>query len=144
MCMGIWFCNPMDCSSVNGIFQARILEWVASPFSRGSSWSQGLNQGFLHCRQILYCLSHQGSCHCVVKPNLKIKKIKCTGNSLANPLIRILHFSWPGPGFSPWWVSKAIWCSQKKKKWIPHQASLLRWFPMFLNYEQDSDEQFCM
>ena len=34
-------CNPMDCSllgsSVHGIFQARILEWVAIPFSRGSS-----------------------------------------------------------------------------------------------------------
>ena len=33
-------CNPMDCnppgSSVNGILQARILEWVA--FSRGSYW----------------------------------------------------------------------------------------------------------
>ena len=35
-------CNPMDCSlpgcSVYGIFQARILEWVANSFSRGSSW----------------------------------------------------------------------------------------------------------
>ena len=34
-------CDPMDCrspdSSVRGIFQARILEWVAIPFSRGSS-----------------------------------------------------------------------------------------------------------
>jgi len=34
-------CNPMDCSpagsSVHGILQARILEWVAFPFSRGSS-----------------------------------------------------------------------------------------------------------
>ena len=33
--------NPMDCSlpgsSVHGILQARILEWVAVPFSRGSS-----------------------------------------------------------------------------------------------------------
>ena len=31
-------CNSMDCSqlgsSVHGIFQARILEWVAMPFSR--------------------------------------------------------------------------------------------------------------
>ena len=26
------------CSSVHGILQARILEWVAIPFSRGSSW----------------------------------------------------------------------------------------------------------
>ena len=34
-------CDPMDCSppgsSVRGIFQARILEWVATSFSRGSS-----------------------------------------------------------------------------------------------------------
>ena len=34
-------CNPMDCSlprsSVHGIFQATVLEWVAIPFSRGSS-----------------------------------------------------------------------------------------------------------
>ena len=35
-------CDPMDCSppgsSVHGIIQARILEWVAMPSSRGSSW----------------------------------------------------------------------------------------------------------
>ena len=34
-------CDPMDCSppgsSVHGILQARILEWVATPSSRGSS-----------------------------------------------------------------------------------------------------------
>ena len=34
------FCNPMDCSppgsSVHGISQIRILEWVAISFSRGS------------------------------------------------------------------------------------------------------------
>jgi len=37
----VQLCNPMDCSppgsSVHGILQARILEWVAVPFSRGSS-----------------------------------------------------------------------------------------------------------
>ena len=35
-------CDPMNCSlsgsSVHGIFQARILEWVATSSSRGSSW----------------------------------------------------------------------------------------------------------
>ena len=35
-------CNPMDYrlpgSSIHGIFQARVLEWVAISFSRGSSW----------------------------------------------------------------------------------------------------------
>ena len=44
-------CNPKDCSlsgpSTHGLFQARILEWVAIPFSRGSSqprdWTQVSN-----------------------------------------------------------------------------------------------------
>ena len=35
-------CDPMDCklpgSSVHGILQARLLEWVATSFYRGSSW----------------------------------------------------------------------------------------------------------
>ena len=46
-------CDPMDCSppgsSVHGILQARILEWVAISFSRGSSRTFPT-----HCRQILY------------------------------------------------------------------------------------------
>ena len=57
-------CKPMDCippgSTVREILQARILEWVALSFSRGSSW-QGSNPVLLHCRQILYHLSHHGS-----------------------------------------------------------------------------------
>ena len=48
-------------SSVHGVLQARILEWVDIPFSRGSSQPRELNLGLLHCRLILYCLSHQGS-----------------------------------------------------------------------------------
>ena len=38
-------CDTMDCSppgsSAHGILQARILEWVAIPFSRGSFWPRG-------------------------------------------------------------------------------------------------------
>ena len=38
----VMLCDPMDCSptvsSVHGIFQARILEWVAISYSRGYSW----------------------------------------------------------------------------------------------------------
>ena len=41
-------CGPVDCSapgfSVHGIFQARILEWVAISFSRGSSQPRDLTQ----------------------------------------------------------------------------------------------------
>ena len=58
-------CDPMDCSlpgsSVHGILQARILEWVTISFSKRIFPSQELNPCLLHCRQILYHLSHQGS-----------------------------------------------------------------------------------
>ena len=41
-------CDPMDCSlpgsSIDGMFQARILEWVAIFFSRGSSWPRDRTQ----------------------------------------------------------------------------------------------------
>ena len=56
----------MDCSlpgsSVHGILQARILEWVAChSLLQGIFLTQGLNLGLLHCKQILYHLSHQRS-----------------------------------------------------------------------------------
>ena len=61
----VWLCALMDCSppgsSVHGISQARILEWAAISFSRGSSRPRESNPGLLHCRWILYHLSHQGS-----------------------------------------------------------------------------------
>ena len=49
-------CDPMDCSPpdsfVHGILQARILEWVAMPFTRGSPQSKGSN---LHVLCLLNC-----------------------------------------------------------------------------------------
>ena len=45
--------------TVHRILQARILEWVALPFSRGSSQPRKSNPGLPHCRQILYQLSHR-------------------------------------------------------------------------------------
>ena len=57
--------NPMDCSlpgsSVHGILQARILEWVAIPFSRGPSWPS--DPTWFSCIEgRLYHLSHQKGC----------------------------------------------------------------------------------
>ena len=51
--------SPPD-SSVRGILEARILEWVAISSSRDLPDS-GIEPGSPHHRQILYCLSHQGS-----------------------------------------------------------------------------------
>ena len=71
-------CNPMDCSppgsSVHGILQARILEWVAMPSSRGSSKPR--DQNCVSCipcigRQVLYCQCHLAS------PKYALPKNKC-------------------------------------------------------------------
>ena len=60
--------DPMDCSlpgsSVHGIFQARILEWVAIPFSRGTSQPRDQTHiSYVSCigRWILVPRSHLGS-----------------------------------------------------------------------------------
>ena len=63
LCLTLW--GPMDwsppCSSVHGILQARILEWVAIPFSRGQTQVSHIVGRFFSC------LSHQGNpcqrCH---------------------------------------------------------------------------------
>ena len=51
-------CDPMDCSlpgsSVYGIFQARILEWVVISFFRRSSWPRGWTHLSCIYRWILY------------------------------------------------------------------------------------------
>ena len=51
-------CDPMDCglpgSSVRGISQARILEWVATSFSRGSSCPRDGTQVSCTGRRILH------------------------------------------------------------------------------------------
>ena len=53
-------CSPPG-SSVHGILQARILEWVAISFSRGSSRPR--DRTCISCidRQILHCLNHEES-----------------------------------------------------------------------------------
>ena len=63
------FCHLMDYSppgsSVHGFIQARILKWVASSFSTETSQPRDRTHiagiKLLYCRQILFCLSHQGS-----------------------------------------------------------------------------------
>ena len=52
--------SPLD-SCVYGIFQARILVWVAISFSRGSSWPRDLTQVSCTAGRCVYWLSQQGS-----------------------------------------------------------------------------------
>ena len=65
----VWlFCDPVDCSppgfSVHGISLVRILEWLAIPFSRGSSQSRDWTHvSCISCigRQSPYQLFHRGT-----------------------------------------------------------------------------------
>ena len=67
--------DPMDCSPsgspIYGISQARILEWVAISFSRGSFQHRDWT-GLLHCGQILYHLSYKGTSGIPYKINFMI------------------------------------------------------------------------
>ena len=58
-------CDPMDCSlpgsSVHGIFQARILEWVVISFPRGSSGPR--NQTHVSC---VCCIGRRIPYHCAM------------------------------------------------------------------------------
>ena len=62
LCLTLY--DSMNCgspgSSVLEIFQGRILEWVAIPFSRGSSLLRDRTQVSCIAGRFLYCLSHQG------------------------------------------------------------------------------------
>ena len=69
-------CDPMNCTllgpAVHGILQARILEWVAMPSSRGSSRPRDQTQVFCNsciAGRFLLPWSHWGIC---CKQNLRI------------------------------------------------------------------------
>ena len=102
-------CDSMD-YRVHGVFQARILEWVAFLFSRGIFPPQGRNPGLPRCRQILYQLSHKG------RSSLKIRS-PCTPEDLDWTKRLCLYWMWKGLHLqvsldytlenSYWW--KTIW-----------------------------------
>ena len=58
-------CDPIDSSppgfSVHGDFPGKNTGVGCHVLLQGILPTQGLNPGLLHCRWILYCLSHQGS-----------------------------------------------------------------------------------
>ena len=106
-------CDPVDSSPPgsfdHGILQARILEWVAIPFSRGIFPTQGSNPGLLHCRQILHHLSPQGP--------VSYSHTDLPGLPVPPGLVSALSSSPPGSGLEPsqgtpgdrgW--SWAVWC----------------------------------
>ena len=76
-------------SSVHGILQVRMLEWVAIFFSRGIFPTHGWNLGLLHCKKIISHLSHQGNPDGALKSSLTLSHMTCVS------LIKLLKFSKP-------------------------------------------------
>ena len=72
------FATPMDYSlpgySIHWIFQARVLEWGAISFSRGSSRPRDRTRVSRIVGRRFYCLSHQGSQHLIIALNTFINE----------------------------------------------------------------------
>ena len=97
----------MDCSlpgsSIRGISQARMLEWIAISFSRGSSLPSNRSWVFCIGRQVLYGLSLQGQCsifvttlfqQMAVKPQGKVSTLSIYSFNLA-ALTLLPHTGFP-------------------------------------------------
>ena len=98
-------CNPMDCSpprsSVYGISQARILEWVAISCSRGSSQCRGHVKTKENCQR---------------RPNNNNVLIKHSQGPLV-PSQRLLIIFW------------SISCELSYRYWNPRWKKLTTWWP---------------
>ena len=89
-------CDPMGCSlpgsTVHGILQARILEWVDIPFSRESSrlgdWTQ-ISPGLLHCSRFLTVWATGGLYSTVCVHHIFI-------HSSSQLLLVVLQWTWEG------------------------------------------------
>ena len=73
----VWlFCDPTDCSppgsSLHGISQARILEWVVVSFSRGSFWPSDWTCVSCIGRLILHCWAIREAPYYTVGPRWSI------------------------------------------------------------------------
>ena len=112
-------CNPMDFShpgsSVHGILQAEILEWVGIPFSKVSSLTQGSNPGLRHCRQILYHLSHQVAKNW--EPSFLTLPERVVPSPLLNPvpwvLYHYLFLAVPCDCLTHWLLLYILLCQQR-------------------------------
>ena len=125
-CLTIWDgvnCRPLG-SSVHGIFEAKLLEWVAISCSRGSSWPR--DQTHISCiscigRRILYhqaTLEAQFSCtythyfsysfHYALSPDIECSSLCSTVDLVTNMSLFSKLMRWhvwvPYPVPGTWWA----------------------------------------
>ena len=85
-------CNPMDYilpgCSVPGLFPGKNTGMGCHFLLQGIIPTQGSNLGLLHCRQILYCLSHQGSLTLQMNSTKSLEKLSYPDQTLPEKLQR--------------------------------------------------------
>ena len=101
-------CDPMDCSppgfSVHGDSPGKNT-WVGCHvLLQGIFPTQGSNSGLLHCRWILYCLSHQGSPNVSILRQNKYWLIAFKYSDFFSPTFFIFAFPSPMFGYGSIWV----------------------------------------
>ena len=126
----------MDCSppgsSVCGIFQARILEGVAIPFSKGSSQLRVRTWIFCISGE-LYLLNHQGSPKEALRniKELVIGRFSCS--AVSESLLPLQHARPPCPSPTPRACSKSCpltwWCHPSISSSVVPFSSCLQSFP---------------
>ena len=95
-CIRLW--DPMDCSppgsSVHGILQAGILEWVVIIFSRGSSWPRD------------WTCPHSPSFPYLLPPSRQCQRVSFVGSPKGQSCKRFLpRLELDSKGAFPWWSS---------------------------------------
>ena len=143
VCVCVWksqlsrvllFCDPMDCgplgSSVHGIFQAKVLEWVASSFSRGIFRTQDWTQ-FSHIasrfftvrdnREVIYC--HVANGPVTLQPTATFI---LSGNLLGpeSTWCYATFIGW-GPAAAMWAWRWVPWCSRDTEDGFPRASNPL-------------------
>ena len=112
-------CDPMDCSplssSVHGILQARVLEWIAIPFSRWSSLPRDRTQ--------VSCVSSTADWFLTSEP---LRELLC-GRTLSLTLELCFYQLWEPPGFLlPISCIDFYYCH--------FQVSLTFWSPLWVRF----------
>ena len=84
-------CNPMDCSlpgsSVHRDSPGKNTGVGCHALFQGIFPTQGSNLGLPHCRQILYCLSHQGSIFMLLPPTQMFLDFCCCPVTMLYPAV---------------------------------------------------------
>ena len=113
-------CCPVDCSppgsSVRGILQARMLEWVSHSLLQGIFLTQGSNPCLLRCRRILYHLRAP-----------REAQISCSAGDPGSipgsgfPLFQVPDRGWDSSAFSPVWAAGWVPGPEKARRCVQRQ-----------------------